>query len=301
MATIVNTDSKEQRILFKHHTVGRERHNRLVLAENDVSRSHAAFYWDGQHWHLKDQSRNGTLVNGKYIKDHSVPLALEDTLQFGQYAGAQWKVTGLEPPTSFLQALDSPNLVIQLATELLYPDEENPIASFYQNPDRQWMADLGEAPQLLKHEETYTLAGKTWRFIENDPMQVTENNSQIRDEAEVLLSPVPKSDQWMLTIVIRNITLDLQIRAHHRILALLAEQLENQPEDPWMGIEDMVAVLDPDGFLEWDEYYINTQVHRFRKQVMNLAPYGFLFSDLIDRKKGFMRINHPNVRLVEDQ
>ncbi|HAA22137.1 MAG TPA: hypothetical protein DCP28_26475, partial [Cytophagales bacterium] len=250
---------------------------------------------------LKDQSRNGTLVNGKYVKDKSVQLAVDDTLQFGQYAGAQWKVTSLEPPTSYLQAIETPNLIIQLATELIYPDEENPIASFYQTPDRQWMGDFGEEPHVLRHEETYSLADKTWRFVENDPMQVTENNSKIRDDAQVVLRPIAKSDQWSLTIIIRNITLDLQIRAHHRILALLAERLVAKPEDPWMAVDDMVETLDPDGFLEWDEYYINTQVHRFRKQVMNLTPYGFLFSDLIDRKKGYMRMNHPNVELAGEE
>jgi hypothetical protein len=62
--------------------IGRMSSNDVVLADSNVSRRHAELRRDGEHWVLVDLgSTNGTLVNGKLAKEHS--LSDGDRLSFG--------------------------------------------------------------------------------------------------------------------------------------------------------------------------------------------------------------------------
>lgn len=63
-------------------TIGRVSTNDVALSDSNVSRRHAELRNDGGRWTLVDlDSTNGTLVNGKLAKEHS--LADGDRLTFG--------------------------------------------------------------------------------------------------------------------------------------------------------------------------------------------------------------------------
>ena len=72
----------EQRIL-----VGRSRSNDIVLRGSKVSKQHAAFYREGEHWHLVDMgSANGTAVNGNRLKkNQKTKIKSRDVISFWQY------------------------------------------------------------------------------------------------------------------------------------------------------------------------------------------------------------------------
>src|SRR5512139_268946 len=54
----------------------------LVLPERQVSREHIRIYRDGHTYYLQDlDSKNGTWVNGKQVKDSTVPLKDGDEIQ----------------------------------------------------------------------------------------------------------------------------------------------------------------------------------------------------------------------------
>lgn len=66
-------------------TIGRLSTNDVVLADSNVSRKHAELRQDGGTWTLVDLgSTNGTLVNGKLAKQHS--LSDGDRISFGTSA-----------------------------------------------------------------------------------------------------------------------------------------------------------------------------------------------------------------------
>ncbi len=69
--------------------IGRHPSNDLTLPDEEVSRHHAGLAWrDGFFW-IEDQSRNGTLLNGRRIEQ--APLKNGDQISIGS-----WKVVFLE-------------------------------------------------------------------------------------------------------------------------------------------------------------------------------------------------------------
>jgi hypothetical protein len=57
----------------KLYIAGRARDNDFPLNDANVSRQHAEFYWDGQHWAVRDrESTNGTSVNGQPVTIQSL-------------------------------------------------------------------------------------------------------------------------------------------------------------------------------------------------------------------------------------
>jgi pSer/pThr/pTyr-binding forkhead associated (FHA) protein len=65
-------------------TIGRDRTNDIVVVDDSkVSRSHAEMQFRDERWLLVDlRSRNGTVVNGRRIRQH--PLRDGDRIQVGQ-------------------------------------------------------------------------------------------------------------------------------------------------------------------------------------------------------------------------
>ena len=67
-------------------TIGRLRHNDLVLPKTNVSKRHVKIVWKNQQFTVMDlRSTNGTFVNGQKI---TTPVALEpdDVVNVGDYA-----------------------------------------------------------------------------------------------------------------------------------------------------------------------------------------------------------------------
>jgi len=64
-----------------------------------ISRRHLSIEWNGQHWQVKDLSRNGTWINAKRIAsgDH-FPLAVGDVVQLAGEDGVALTVEDLSPP-----------------------------------------------------------------------------------------------------------------------------------------------------------------------------------------------------------
>ncbi len=73
----------QRRIIHEDELViGRGGECDLVLPERQVSREHIRIYRDGHIYYLQDlDSKNGTWVNGKQVKDSTVPLKDGDEIQ----------------------------------------------------------------------------------------------------------------------------------------------------------------------------------------------------------------------------
>jgi len=66
-------------------------------------------------------------------------------------------------------------------------------------------------------------------------------------------------------------------------------------------MDDLYEALSKELLKEVDAYYINTLIHRLRKNLINLPPYGFLFANIVERKKGKLRFGLPNFEIEKER
>jgi pSer/pThr/pTyr-binding forkhead associated (FHA) protein len=84
MACLERPDGTRYELVNESATIGRDQANDVViLGDSKVSRSHAEIQFRDGRWLLVDlESRNGTLVNRRRIRNH--PLRDRDRIQFGE-------------------------------------------------------------------------------------------------------------------------------------------------------------------------------------------------------------------------
>lgn len=74
-------------IAAQRTTVGRGNANTLSIHDSSVSEHHCELYDNGEDLIVRDLgSRNGTVVNGKLLRNAQAPLAHGQTVQFGSVA-----------------------------------------------------------------------------------------------------------------------------------------------------------------------------------------------------------------------
>jgi len=65
-------------------TIGRSKKNDIYIPDPFLSSSHARIFFADGEYYLEDMgSTNGTLYNGKFIGNYTVPLTTGDTVGFG--------------------------------------------------------------------------------------------------------------------------------------------------------------------------------------------------------------------------
>ena len=103
-------------------------------------------------------------------------------------------------------------------------------------------------------------------------------------------------EQIISKIAINDLELDLGNRVfNHLLLYLIREKQKDlsfgvtDTSCGWVYMDDLNKAMSKELLKEVDAYYINTLIHRLRKFLMKLKPYGFLFANIIERKKGQLR------------
>ena len=98
MFVLRNESTGNQHILGTRSIIGRSRAADLHIASDDVSGEHAAIWWDGRSWKIRDlASRNGTLVDGDQVEPgKSMPLSAGQCIQFGTVDS--WAIDTADPP-----------------------------------------------------------------------------------------------------------------------------------------------------------------------------------------------------------
>ena len=308
MAVVENKLNGEKFILHSQHTIGRDRNNICLLDENDVSRKHAIIYWENDCWQLTDFSSNGTKVNSTYVHHTTKKLEKKDLLQFSSTKGGIWKIVNLDPPNSFLKAINSNNESIDLKIELSLHNGNNSKLTFFQNKDQKWVMDDEVEETILIHKERYLINGASYQFIENEILSETLLNTDITKNAcfQLLIS----IDEESITskIKINDLELDLGNRVFNHLLLHLVrvkqQDLNSGLNDKlcgWVDMDDLYEALSKELLKEVDAYYVNTLIHRLRKNLMNLPPYGFLFANIVERKKGKLRFGLANFEIEKER
>jgi DNA-binding response OmpR family regulator len=107
-------------------------------------------------------------------------------------------------------------------------------------------------------------------------------------------------------IRINDLVLNLGERVYNHLLLLLVREKKvdieaglNRKLSGWVHMESISNALSKELLKDVDNYYINIQIHRLRKHLMSLEPYGYLFTNIIEREKGKLRFNMDNFKIIK--
>jgi len=297
MGFLIKADDESELCLNTEHHFGRANFNDTVLNSSDISRSHATIFWSNDTWYLKDTSKNGTLVNGKKIFQKTVQIKKGSILQFG-INQSSWSMIQDTAPSSFLLSIDG-SKTLKLSDYHLYPNDNQPKASFFKTSNKEWKMDTGNSVNVLVEGEEYLLEDQSWLFFKNDILDETEEDSFQLENVTLEFSISPDEEQVSLNIKLNEYCIYFGKKVFNQLLLLIARE-KNKGID-WVRMEDLKKklrkeLLNP----SIDEYYINVQVHRLRNFLMNYKPFGPSVSDIILRKNGFLGLKFDQINIVKE-
>lgn len=305
MAIIQHKRTGVKVLLNALHYFGRSQRNQTTIPEPDVSKLHAVISWSNNTWSLQDQSRNGTLVSGKYVIQTRTTLKKGMILQFGQSEDTIWELINTDPPSSYMKLLGDKDMALELSNHHVYPNENDPIVSFYRSEDAKWTIDTGAETLELQDGNRYFFGDLEWLFIENESLEPTMDLKDLTEQAVFELHLSEDEEEVSMKVRINNLIMDLEVRIRHYLVLILVRQkiadlqigLASE-EAGWIRMQDVVGILKKELLKpEIDVYYVNLQIHRLRKQLMELKPHGSLFSNLIVRKSGSLQFRYAKVEI----
>ncbi len=308
MGVIKNNHTGVEIILFSDHHFGRGIQNRTRLTESCISRTHAVIRWDESGWQIIDHSKNGTIIDGRFIYHASKKLTIGSKIQFGEEESTVWEFIDDNRPSSYLISNQNPSKVFELAFQNLLPNRDNPEVSFFKTDSTIWSADIAGDIIELTNGCAYNFANEEWEYVENESLESTTDSNNIVNQSYFLFSVSRDEEEVDIKIIVNDLQLDLGIRIYNHILLKLVRQRIADERNGcdvdqlgWVSMDEMTGFLSKELLKEVDDYYLNIQIYRLRNKIMELKPYGYLFSNIIERKKGELRFNHPYFKIVKGE
>ena len=295
MGVLINLRTQEKVILRSQHVFGRNAQASTThLTGSDVSLSHAVISWVNDQWQLHDHSRNGTLVNSRYIHQCTVTLHQDAVIQFSSKEGNRWKLIRIDAPASYLISPDKERL-IELTAESDDASRLLPEISFFFSRESIWYAEeKGNAIELK--EGQVELGGKEWLFVQNEPLEETLSNEELIRQAHFQFELTPDEEHIFLKLIINDLKYELGELACNSILLTLArKKLQDhqnelgRAEQGWVSVGQLVREVSREIMKDIDQYYVNVQLYRIRKKLVQLKPFGYLFSGVVERRPGELR------------
>ena len=307
MGVIRNVSSGAITLLHAHHLFGRDPLAAdTTIPAADVSKSHATIKWQGGGWVLHDHSLNGTLYDEKYIHQSMVNLSLGTVIQFGESELTRWELLDTEQPMSFLRCLDS--------TEFFLPEDPSNSwgtalsdVSFFLDRRQYWHMETDTATYKLQHGTVVIVKGRRWQYVQNEVIEETLDNGQLIKSAYFQFDLSHDEEHVILSVFINGHHYNIGERTYNQLLLALArirlKDWENGlafEQQGWISTEQIIEMLSREIMRKVDQYYLNLQIHRLRKQLMSLKPYGYLLSGAIERQRGEIRFAHPAFEILKN-
>ncbi len=308
MAKIRNCVTGEIVILKAQHIFGRNSSSSTTcIHETDVSQLHAKIFWGGENWIIQDCSRNGTIVNKEYIHHQTQQLNMDSKVQFGKNEITNWEMVCDDKPSSYLQNCNDPTKIIELENGLVISNSTNPEILFYYSNEGEWKAELKDKIIELTNNQLIYFNEENWIFIQNEILDETIDYGKIVHQAYFQFELSCDEEHIKIKIINNDFELNLGSRAHNYLLLSLArKRLEdtklNLSEDElgWIDLDDVTNDVSKELRKEVDMYYLNLQIHRLRKQLIELKPYGYRFSNVIERRNGEIRFSYPYLKIIKN-
>ncbi len=299
MALLLEQSSQLTFYLSSLHLFGRHPSRCDTVLDNaDASLMHASIRWNGVFWELVDQSRYGTLIDGKLIAPHAkIELASGQTLRFAKGATQSFKVINLEEPCPMLLPVSHEGDAIALpahhppGTPHFLPDEINPQATVHLAANGQWLCEDSHGCRVLRDGDACHVAGQSWTFFNKLAVHNTTDVSlsfKLSADAHFDFVVSPNEEHVQLAITTSGRKFHLSERSHHYCLLLLARQrLQDarqgfdQFSQGWVGTDRFARMLGV------SENHLSMLLHRVRQQLAKeclLAPL-----DCIEKRRGEVR------------
>ena len=305
MAILKNLNSDESVILLAQHIFGRHPGaSSTVLNSPNISRMHAAIYWDGEYWSLQDSSTNGTYLNGNRVQsDTRHQIDKNDKIQFANSDADIWQLICDDAPKSMLLPETKGNEAIILDDIAVLPNEEHPEVTLFMSPSGDWICESDSGVSMLSSGDLVGTHDCVWRFIEAKtvaPTMQLEAQAMVNTAQISILFEVSQNEEHVaLKISMDQNEYDLGERNHHYLLLLLArrriEDQKNgvdQSEQGWVEKETLSQMLGQ------SETHINIQVYRFRKQLIKVLPQSLILPQVIERRTGEIRFLYDNIKIT---
>ena len=308
MALIENMETHEMTFLHSYHLFGRNSQNcNTVINNQDVSRAHATLHWTANGWNIQDHSRNGTLINGEVIHRNSAKIGHGTILQFGSTHSVLWKIIDIKPPNNYLQSTTHKNKILVLEHCHALPNDENPKIVLYKAENRRWFAEMGHEKIPLHNGMRLNIDNEEWQFVENEVLFETMDYGHIYYNAYFKFCVSSDEEDIRLKLIADNQEYDLGRRAYnYLLLALTRKRLRDidlgfgKDDQGWLSMKKLEKDVSRELGHDVDAYYLNLQIYRLRKHLMEMKPFGHLFSNVIERRTGELRFTFPQVKVVKN-
>ena len=246
--------------------LGRSRLCWLRVDAAAVSAEHAALWWTGAGWRVRDLgSLNGTWVGGRRLAPgEEADLRERDTLGLGVAAPA-WILVDAGPPAAMGRPAAGGDWTLGQPDMLLLPSLEHPEQALWRSAEGTWMiegesgaAPVGEPAQVL-------VAGAPWLL--HLPVALPETQRAAAQGPASSLHIRVSRDEEYVEVVVRTADRELLLppRAFHYVLltlarARLADAAEPTSEQGWLDGSQLAHDL------QMDRRTLNAYVYRIRKQ-----------------------------------
>ncbi|CAA0117450.1 Uncharacterised protein [BD1-7 clade bacterium] len=323
MAFLINEQSGDRIYLNRHHTFGRREDavdTQLHLA--GISKIHAVIEFRDDHWCLRDISKNGTWIDRERV-DNGLPVRLKAKQQIA-FAGQlddSWLVENLQPPADLLIPVLSKNQSNDLNKSLntqeirlepynVLPDEQQPKKIlFLDNDIGAWIledCDTGKRQEIEHGQQISMGLGEhrhIWQLHTPPMLNQTEELFFDLDQLQQFIFEFHLSqdeETTSLKLVSEKRTIDLGERSHHYLLLHLARQkfdaLNKGYEDSDVGWIDKENLARDLGI---DAAHLNILIFRSRKQIGECLPFTIGVNQLLERRRGYIRIGNISFNIYK--
>lgn len=307
MAFLENKVTGESLCLHSAHIFGRNTDIcNTHISDKDVSRLHATISWVNTSWVLEDHSRNGTYVNEALLIKSSITLNEGSTIQFGKMNAANWELVDAKPPCSYLRSLSEKDQVIILDDYRSISADDGRILVFYKL-NGYWTTETEGKRFQLYEGWRIKVNGKEWEFIDNEALLTdTPDYGQMIRNAWFKFCVSQNEEDIRLKLIANGDEYDLGRRTYNTLLLTLARKRLSDmdlgfvaDDQGWVSMERLEKEVSKELGRTADLYYLNLQIYRFRKQLMEIKPLGCFLSDIIDRRMGELRFAFPQLKIFK--
>ena len=172
--------------------------------------------------------------------------------------------------------------------------------------DTQWIAESSNNTTYLEHRVVFKFIGEDWLFVENESYQETFDHGHIQNNAKFKFLLSSDEEDVQLNIVINTLEMNLGSRNHHFLLLVLARARQEQfelgytcEEVGWISMDEASSTLGRELLRDLDHLALNMFIHRLRKQLKTLSPYGPLFTNMVERRKNEIRFAYSDFEIVK--
>ncbi|CAM2916235.1 FHA domain-containing protein [Pseudoalteromonas distincta] len=299
MAILKHTKLQKNLYLRAFHRFGRLAHSvDTFLDFPEVTRIHAVIEWLNEQWYINDLSKNGVWLNDiKITTNQNTLLKQGDKLSFSQINNLMYHVTSVEPPRDLLFPVnESQEQIIYLEQYHFLPNNKHPevILHFDSQQHCWYYEDMHEhLQQPINDGQDLRVGNNVWRlFLAGAATQekTVELKAQPSNNLEFIFNLSLDEELAELKIKSQTTLLDFDVRSHHYLTLLLARyKLQDMQNGFEADTQGWVQVKKLAKDLGISEAHVNIQIHRARKQFVELLNNEIMPSALIERKRGKVR------------